>query len=151
MTGIWAQEGEGSEAGRPGPGGQQERKEVPMIEPRGWADSGTSEPLFSREQDPLPQAGPWITPVEPQPSLILKQNEGSWGLLCPAARVTLKLHASLHPALHTAPAALRMHHAGEGSTPFPNSCRGTEEEASSDPVCPAQCGLYGQHQPSICR
>lgn len=88
-----------------------------MIEPRGWVDSGTSEPLFSREQDPLPQAGPWTTRVEPQPSLILTQNEGSRGLLCPAARVTLKLHASL-PALHTVPAALRMHHAGEGAPPF---------------------------------
>lgn len=89
-----------------------------MIEPRGWVDSGTSEPLFSREQDPLPQVGPWTTRVEPQPSLILTQNEGSRGLLCPAAGVTLKLHASLHPALHTAPAALRMHHAGERAPPF---------------------------------
>lgn len=48
------QEGKGSEAGRPGPGGQQERKEVLVIKPRGWVDLGTLEPLFSRERDPLP-------------------------------------------------------------------------------------------------
>lgn len=104
-----------------------------MIELRGWVDSGASEPLFSREQDPLPQAEPWTTRAEPQLSLILKQNEGSWGPLCPAARVTLKLHASLHPALHMVPAALRMHHPGvewRGGTSFPDFCRGTEEEAS---------------------
>lgn len=34
--------------------------------------------------------------------------------------MTLKLHASLHPALHTVPAALRMHHpaGGGGAPPF---------------------------------
>lgn len=31
VTGTWVQEGAGSEAGRLGPGGQQEKKEVPVI------------------------------------------------------------------------------------------------------------------------
>lgn len=36
VTGIWGQEAEGSEAGRPRPRGHPERKEVSVSGPRGW-------------------------------------------------------------------------------------------------------------------
>lgn len=62
VTGIWGQEGEGSEAGCLGSEGHRERKEVPVISPEGRVGSDALELLFSRGWELLLQAEPCTEP-----------------------------------------------------------------------------------------
>ena len=125
VTGIRAQEAEGSEAGRRGPGGQQEGEEVPRPDRGG---PGPFEAVVFQGTGPLHQAGPWT-------ELNLSDTgctrcDSRWGPPGPAGRVALRLRlsASLHPVPHQlpegapgprgrgewGPCPVQLHHRGRG-------------------------------------